>query len=164
MRYVLGMTLGVTIVLFGLLCLIASMTAEGQGIGIGIFIIAVGALIIQRIKPKWKQWYDETSARIKSSESPQAKARLAEITTQMNTIVRTSIVGTDSKIETGSAATRAIAGDLIAGPTGSAIGILTAKKQGFTKFLVEYASGRKEIETVKDNSPRFQQLTRYLNN
>ena len=45
MRYVSGMTLGVTIVLFGFLCLITSITAGGQGIGIGIFIIAVGALI-----------------------------------------------------------------------------------------------------------------------
>lgn len=78
------------------------------------------------------------------------------------TIVRTSIVGSDSKANASSAVGRAIVGDFIAGGVGSIIGASTAKKDGMTKFLVEYANGRKTVETVKDNSFRFTELVSYL--
>lgn len=77
-------------------------------------------------------------------------------------ITRATIIGSDSKTKTGSAIGRAIVGDFVAGGVGSIVGASTAKKDGMTKFLVEFADGHKAVETVKDNSLRFQELIKYV--
>lgn len=77
-------------------------------------------------------------------------------------IMRVSIVGTGEKQSTGSTIGRAVIGDLVAGAPGAVVGSLTGKKQGTTKFLVEFFDGHKTIETVKDNSYRFNELIKYI--
>lgn len=77
-------------------------------------------------------------------------------------IVAVYIIGSASKAKTSSAIGRAIIGDLVAGGVGSVVGASTAKKDGMTKFLVEYADGHREVETEKDNSPRFKELIAYV--
>ncbi|BCK83423.1 hypothetical protein MM59RIKEN_07420 [Pusillibacter faecalis] len=77
-------------------------------------------------------------------------------------IEKVFIIGNDSKSKTGSAASRAIVGDILAGGVGSIVGASTAKKSGMTKFLIKYADGHKTVETVKDNSIRFRELIKYV--
>lgn len=77
-------------------------------------------------------------------------------------IEKVFIIGNDSKSKTGSAVSRAIVGDILAGGVGSIVGASTAKKSGMTKFLIKYADGHKTVETVKDNSIRFRELIKYV--
>ena len=111
----------------------------------------------------------ETQAAIRRSEAETQAVQRAEEKKQKreqarlaSTIVKVVIVGSDSKSKTGSAIGRAIVGDFVAGGVGSIVGASTAKKDGMTKFLVEYADGHKVMESVKDNSLRFQELIKYV--
>ena len=73
-----------------------------------------------------------------------------------------TIIGSDSKASVGSAVSRAIVGDFLAGDIGAIIGASTGKKRDVTKFLIEYADGHRTMETVDDNSQRFMELIKYL--
>lgn len=58
-------------------------------------------------------------------------------------------------------ASRGFIGGLIAGPFGTAVGLLSTKDRVKLKtvtFAVEYASGRKGTETVKAGSKRYDEL------
>lgn len=164
MIYVLLMTLGTMIILFGVLCLLVAIgTNSGIPVVVMSLIIAgIGALIVAAVKPKWSAWYSRGSSNLKRAKTAQGKAEQQEIIRKIVTIKRTQIIGTDAKNKTGSAAGRALVGDFIAGPVGGVVGATTAKRQGYTKFLVEYENGRKEVETVKDNGPRFNELIKYV--
>ena len=165
MIYALLMAIGTMVILVGALFLLLSIvTSSGIPVVVfSLFVIAIGVLIIISAKNQWKSWYNKGVAEIEKSKTPEARQRQAEAARRMRTIVRTSIIGTDSKSKTGSAASRALVGDFVAGPIGGIVGATTAKRQVFTKFLVEYESGRKTVETVKDNSIRFNELVQYLN-
>lgn len=95
-----------------------------------------------------------------SKRNRKSQAKDARI--KARTIVRATIISAGSKANTSSAIGRAIIGDFIAGGVGSVVGASTAKQDGTTKFLVEYQDGHKAMETVKDNSLRFQELMSYV--
>ena len=116
-------------------------------------VILAGILIIRKAYKPWRDWYDGTNRGLKILKEKSYKSKI---------IKRTTIIGSDSKNKTGSAIGRAIVGDFVAGGVGSIVGASTAKKDGMTKFLVEFADGHKSVETVKDNSLRFQELIKYV--
>jgi len=147
MKYVLGMTVGTIAILFGLLVIFS-----GAGTGGGLFFIVIGALIIWRMYRPWKDWYEK---------GKEENKRIAEEMNRKRTVVKAQIMGTDSKMKTSSSVGRAVVGDLVAGPVGAFVGASTGKKKGYTKFLVEYLDGHKEMEEVKDNSDRFQELIKF---
>lgn len=80
----------------------------------------------------------------------------------MNKPISAKIIGTSTKAKTGSAVGRAFVGDAVAGLGGAIVGAATAKNTDMTKFLVTYADGHKAVETVKDNSLRFKELIKVL--
>lgn len=118
----------------------------------GIIMLALSVLII------FLGWVvsHPSKKELEREEFIKEKARKAKI------IKGATIIGSDSKSKTSSAIGRAVVGDFVAGGVGSIVGASTAKKDGMTKFLVEFADGHKSVETVKDNSPRFQELIKYV--
>lgn len=156
MKHVLKMTLGTVLILAGLLFLSAAMFS-GESIvellSFSLIIMAIGALVIVKSYKPWKYWYGETRKGLNMLKENSYKAKI---------IKSVSIIGNDSKSNVGSAVGRAIVGDFVAGGVGSIVGASTAKKDGMTKFLVEFADGHKVVETVKDNSLRFQELIKYV--
>lgn len=147
MIYVLFMTVGATICFLGALLL---LNGEFSG---GALFVGVGALVLLAFKNKWKKWYDKKNAKLKLSEEKKLMA---------STPVSTKIIGSDSKAKTGSAIGRAVVGDVVCGVGGAVVGAMTAKNNTMTKFLVKYEDGHKAVETVKDNSSRFNLLISLL--
>lgn len=155
MKHVLLMTLGVMCCLLGLLGL-----AAGDTTGIGLFFLIVGGVIIALRYKKWRAWYEKNSLPKKSlKESLSDAAWKNQMAVQP---VSARIIGTSTKAKTGSAVGRAFVGDAVAGLGGAIVGATTAKNTGMTKFLVTYADGHKAVETVKDNSLRFKELIKVL--
>lgn len=76
-------------------------------------------------------------------------------------IVRTVIVGNESNKQVGSVLARGAVGGLFLGPVGLLAGI-TGKSKQSTTFMIEYSNGKRETETVDNNSPRFELLCKYL--
>lgn len=76
--------------------------------------------------------------------------------------VRAQIIGTGDKPSTISTWGRGVAGTAIGGVWGGVAGAATAKRKGYTKFLVEYEDGHRANETVKDNSLRYNQLIQLI--
>lgn len=147
MVYVIFMTMGC------MSCLLGLTSFVGGSVGGGIFFIVVGISVLALFYKKWKKWYDKKN---------QALNDIKEMETRRTTPVSAKIVGSDSKTSTGSAAGRAIVGNAVAGLGGAVVGAATAKNTNMTKFLVTYADGHKAIETVKDNSGRFNLLISML--
>lgn len=147
MVYVIFMTLGC------MSCLVGLMSFAGGAVGGGIFFIVVGVAVLALFYKKWKKWYDKKNKALND---------IKEMETRRTTPVSAKIVGSDSKTSTGSAVGRAIVGDAVAGLGGAVVGAATAKNTTMTKFLVTYMDGHKAIETVKDNSDRFNLLISML--
>lgn len=76
-------------------------------------------------------------------------------------IVKTIIVGRNSRKKMGSALGRAAVGTAILGPIGLIAGA-TAKTKDTTTFQVIYSDGTQETMTVKNNSAIFKELCSYL--
>lgn len=85
-------------------------------------------------------------------------------------IVSTSIVGSTTKSKQKASVTSAVArgvvGGLIFGPIGAVAGAVTPKKKTIetddkVTFAVLYASGKRDVETVKFGSKRYNELAKY---
>ena len=88
-----------------------------------------------------------------------------------NTIVSTAIVNTTSKgkqrASVTSSVVRGAVGGAIFGPVGLVAGAVTPKKTTITKdmtvtFAILYESGRRNVETVKVGSKRYNELAKYI--
>lgn len=76
-------------------------------------------------------------------------------------IVRTTIVGTDSRKSASNMITRGIVGSVFGG-IGAIAGMASAKNNTTTTFLIEYANGKRETKTVKNGSSSYKMYIKYL--
>ena len=76
-------------------------------------------------------------------------------------IVRTVIVGSDSRKSASSVFGRGIVGGII-NPIGAIAGMASAKNVNYTTFMIEYASGKRETKTVKNGSSQYKTYIKYL--
>ena len=97
-------------------------------------------LVVLCYKPakRYGQWMKEVEIAGKERRKKAANA------------VRAQIIGTGDKPST------------ISTVWGGVAGAATAKRKGYTKFLVEYEDGHRANETVKDNSLRYNQLIQLI--
>lgn len=79
-----------------------------------------------------------------------------------NTIDYTILVSEDSKKSLGSSIVRGAVGGALLGPVGLVGGAVTGKNKTKTTFTIVYKSGRKEVQTVENNSNEFETYARYL--
>ena len=109
-------------------------------------------LVVLCYKPakRYGQWMKEVEIAGKEHRRKAANA------------VRAQIIGTGDKPSTISTCGRGVAGTAIGGVWGGVAGAATAKRKGYTKFLVEYEDGHRANETVKDNSLRYNQLIQLI--
>lgn len=162
MVHVLFMTAGVMLCLLGILCLVGG---GAEALGIGAFFLAVGVLILALRYKKWKAWYDKNSMPKMAKEKKSLREAISDAAykAEMERLpVSSKIIGTSTKTKTGSAAGRMLVGDAVAGLGGAMVGIASAKNTEMTKFLVKYADGHTDVETVKDGSARFKELIAVL--
>lgn len=87
------------------------------------------------------------------------------------TVVSVTYVGSESasklKVSKVSLIARSLIGGALRGPVGAAAGAMTAKTRMVTRnsdatFIVKYASGRCESETVRIDGKRYRELVQYL--
>ena len=81
---------------------------------------------------------------------------------QDKTINYTIIVGEDSKKSLGSAIVRGTVGGALLGPVGLVGGAISGKNKSETTFTIVYKSGRRKIETVKNDSEEFKEYAKYV--
>lgn len=79
-----------------------------------------------------------------------------------NEIDYTIIVGEDSRKSVGSAVGRGIVGGVLLGPVGLVGGAISGKNKSKTTFTIVYKSGRREVETVDNDSPEFRKYASYV--
>lgn len=76
-------------------------------------------------------------------------------------IVKTMIVGEDSRKSVVSTVTRGAVGTAVLGPVGMLAG-LSGKNKKETTFLIEYSNGSRQTRTVKNNSSEYKLYCKYL--
>lgn len=149
------------LVAVGILLCMGGMFAMVTGhVIIGALPFAVGLAILVQIMGKYKETRKKPAKTLE--EFKQSLDEAAHKSEMSRTPVSAKIVGTSTERKTGSAVGRALVGDAIGGLGGAMIGAATAKNKGMTKFLVTYADGHKAMETVKDDSARFERLVAVL--
>ena len=78
-------------------------------------------------------------------------------------IVRTSIIGNDSRKSATSSVIRGSVGGVLLGPIGLVGGLLSGKNRNKTTFLIYYSDGSKKTLTVKTGGVLFNQLIKFMN-
>lgn len=76
-------------------------------------------------------------------------------------IVKTAIVGEDSRKGAMSTVTRGAVGAALLGPVGL-VAAATGKNKKTTTFVIEYSDGSRDTKTVKTNSSEYKKLVKYL--
>lgn len=77
-------------------------------------------------------------------------------------LVKTSIIGNDSRKSASSSVIRGSVGGLILGPIGLVGGLLSGKNRNKTTFLLSYSDGSKKTLTVKTGGLLFNQLIKFM--
>lgn len=85
-----------------------------------------------------------------------------EVLTVAKNIVKTMIVGADSKKSAGSSIGRGLVGGALLGPVGLIGGALSGKNKKSTTFLIEYDDGSRDTDTVKTGGMMFNMYAKYL--
>lgn len=77
-------------------------------------------------------------------------------------ILKTFIIGTDSRKSASSGITKGIVGGLLFGPIGAIGGALSAKNKNCTTFLVVYKDQTRETVTVRNEGLEYNEYIKYL--
>lgn len=77
-------------------------------------------------------------------------------------IVKTMIVGENSRRSAKSGVVRGAVGGALLGPLGMLAGVGSAKRKGKTTFLVQYSDGTRNTVTVKTGGVLFKSYVQYL--
>lgn len=77
-------------------------------------------------------------------------------------ILKTIIVGTDSRKSAGSGIARGVFGGMFFGAVGAVGGALSAKNKKTTTFLIVYKDKTKETVTVKNGNMLYNEYIKYL--
>ena len=77
-------------------------------------------------------------------------------------ILKTMIIGSDSRKSASSGIKKGLFGGLIFGPVGAIGGALSAKNKKTTTFLIVYKDKTRETVTVKNDGAEFKEYIKYL--
>lgn len=158
-----------------LLCFILIFIIYGEGdIMKDLFVSGCSSFIFAGILYSVYFVIAKENAKVKAMSFQEQQEYLKDLKKERhkNTIVKTEIINQDEtyqlKDSVLSSGSRAIAGNLIAGPLGGVAGALSGKqklvkkKQQKVEFLITYADGHRTTEWVKINSLRYKKLIQYL--
>lgn len=77
-------------------------------------------------------------------------------------ILKTLIIGSDSRKSASSGIKKGLVGGLLFGPIGAIGGALSAKNKTCTTFLIVYKDKTRETVTVKNGGAEFKEYIKYL--
>lgn len=147
----------ITVVLVG--CrLIRWEMGEGLAMMATLFLVVICPIHFIR---RYRNRPDRVEYRRKRAAKKRAAHRQAKPVRSAPRIEYTQILCDHTRASISSAIGRGLVGTLF-GPGGTAVGIATAKKTGTVTFDIWFADGSQNRETVRVNSPRYEELIRYL--